>query len=44
MNHLNKEQQRASLPEGGVNLVIAGAGTGKTKTLVEKIKNLIKDG
>lgn len=29
---------------GGVNLVIAGAGTGKTKTLVEKVRNIIKSG
>lgn len=31
----------ASLPSGGVSLVIAGAGTGKTKTLVEKVNNVI---
>ncbi len=41
MAHLNKEQQKASKPDGGMELVIAGAGTGKTKTLVEKVKNII---
>lgn len=38
----NKKQERASWPSGGVSLVIAGAGTGKTKTLVEKVSNLIR--
>ena len=41
MGHLNKQQKKASQPGGGVELVIAGAGTGKTKTLVEKVKNII---
>ena len=44
MNRLNKEQLKASLPNDGVNLVIAGAGTGKTSVLVEKIKNIIIKG
>ncbi len=44
MTELNKEQERASRPECGVSLVLAGAGTGKTKTLVEKVKNLIREG
>lgn len=43
MTELNKEQKRASRPDTGVDLVLAGAGTGKTKTLVEKVKNLIRD-
>ncbi len=43
MSSLNKEQYRASLPCGGVDLLIAGAGTGKTKTLVEKVRNVIAD-
>ncbi|MDY6968551.1 MAG: ATP-dependent helicase [Spirochaetota bacterium] len=44
MNRLNKEQLKASLPNSGVNLVVAGAGTGKTSSLVEKIKNTITIG
>ena len=35
---MNQEQKRASLPEGGVSLVLAGAGTGKTSTLVAKAR------
>jgi DNA helicase-2/ATP-dependent DNA helicase PcrA len=38
---LNREQHLASRPDRGVNLVLAGAGTGKTKTLVEKVKNCL---
>ncbi len=41
MGHLNQEQRKASLSPGGIDLVIAGAGTGKTKTLVEKIRNIL---
>lgn len=44
MPSLNRQQYRASRPGGGVNLVIAGAGTGKTSTLIEKVKNIIKEG
>jgi len=43
MTQLNKEQFSASRGGGGVELVLAGAGTGKTKTLVEKVKNIITD-
>jgi DNA helicase-2/ATP-dependent DNA helicase PcrA len=42
--YLNKQQYLASLPDRGINLVIAGAGTGKTKTLIEKVKNIITEG
>ncbi len=38
---LNKDQYNASRPVGGISLVIAGAGTGKTRTLVEKVNNII---
>ncbi len=38
---LNKDQLKASLPDFGVNIVLAGAGAGKTKTLVEKVINII---
>ncbi|MBN2159739.1 MAG: ATP-dependent helicase [Spirochaetes bacterium] len=43
MSELNKEQYRASRADTGVSLVIAGAGTGKTKTLVEKARSVIRD-
>ncbi len=41
MSDLNKEQYRASRADTGVSLVLAGAGTGKTKTLVEKVGNVM---
>ena len=41
---LNREQHLAARPDGGVTLVIAGAGTGKTSSLIEKTKNLIGEG
>ncbi len=44
MPSLNKQQYLASLPSGGISLVIAGAGTGKTMTLIEKVKNVINNG
>jgi DNA helicase II / ATP-dependent DNA helicase PcrA len=43
MERLNREQYRASRGDRGVNLVLAGAGTGKTRTLVEKAGNVIRD-
>jgi len=39
---LNKEQQQAVKYNKGPLLIIAGAGTGKTSVIVEKIKYLIK--
>jgi DNA helicase II / ATP-dependent DNA helicase PcrA len=44
MSSLNKQQYLASLPTRGISLVIAGAGTGKTKIIIEKVKNIISDG
>ncbi len=41
MERLNDQQYRASRASGGVSLVIAGAGTGKTRTLVEKVRNVM---
>lgn len=41
---MNKDQARASLGTGGVSLVIAGAGTGKTTTMIQKIVNCIESG
>lgn len=38
---LNKEQALAAAPDMGINLVIAGAGTGKTTTMISKIANVI---
>ncbi len=40
--HLNKEQQEAVKYNVGPLLIIAGAGTGKTSVIIEKIKYLIK--
>src|SRR3990167_7263196 len=39
---LNKEQARAINHGSGPLLIIAGAGTGKTTVITERIKNLIK--
>jgi len=41
---LNKEQRRAVRHGDGPLLVIAGAGTGKTKTLVHRVAHLIERG
>src|SRR3990167_9763420 len=41
---LNKEQQDAVNNIQGPLLIIAGAGTGKTTVITEKIKKLITDG
>lgn len=38
---LNKEQALAAAPDMGINLVIAGAGTGKTTTMISKIANVL---
>jgi len=43
MSELNKEQYRASRGDTGVSLVLAGAGTGKTTTLVEKVRSVMRD-
>ena len=41
MRELDPEQYRASRAGTGVSLVIAGAGTGKTRTLVEKASSVL---
>jgi len=41
---LNEQQLDAVFHEGGPVLVIAGAGTGKTRTLVYRIARLVADG
>ena len=44
LNNLNKEQQEAVLHDKGPMLVLAGAGSGKTKVLTNRIANLIENG
>ncbi|MFT7328206.1 MAG: DNA helicase-2/ATP-dependent DNA helicase PcrA [Crocinitomicaceae bacterium] len=47
MNHLdtlNEEQKKAVLHTEGPLLVVAGAGTGKTKTLTHRILHLVEKG
>lgn len=44
LNDLNPEQQQAVLHTNGPLLIVAGAGTGKTKTLTYRILHLIKQG
>ena len=44
INSLNPQQREAALYEDGPCLIVAGAGTGKTKTLTTKIAKLIEEG
>jgi DNA helicase-2/ATP-dependent DNA helicase PcrA len=44
MEALNKQQQAAVNIMDGAVLVVAGAGTGKTRVVVERITRLIQDG
>jgi DNA helicase-2/ATP-dependent DNA helicase PcrA len=44
LDDLNDRQRAAVLHGGGPLLVIAGAGSGKTKTLVARVANLIETG
>ena len=41
---LNREQEAAVKHAGGHALVLAGAGTGKTKTIIHRIAHLIENG
>ena len=41
---LNQQQRRAVEHEGGPLLIVAGAGTGKTRTLVHRVAHLIQQG
>jgi len=44
MGMLNNEQKKAAKFTEGISVVIAGAGSGKTKTLVKRIENTLRDG
>lgn len=44
LNDLNRDQRRAAEHTQGPLLIVAGAGTGKTKTLTYRILNLIQQG
>ena len=44
LNHLNPEQKQAVEQIGGPMIVIAGAGSGKTRVLTYRIAHLIKNG
>jgi DNA helicase-2/ATP-dependent DNA helicase PcrA len=42
-NSLNSEQQKAATHDAGPLLIVAGAGTGKTTVLIERLNYLIKN-
>lgn len=44
MDNLNKEQKMAALHKEGPLLVLAGAGSGKTKMMTHRIAHLIEEG
>jgi len=44
LNHLNKAQQEAVKHAGGPLLIVAGPGTGKTRTLTHRIAHLLSKG
>ncbi|MCL4363939.1 UvrD-helicase domain-containing protein [Patescibacteria group bacterium] len=43
LNNLNPQQKEAALLEKGSSIILAGAGSGKTRVLVAKVINLIKN-
>src|SRR4051812_46614470 len=44
MDDLNPEQRQAVLHDGGPLLIVAGAGSGKTRTLASRVARLMADG
>jgi DNA helicase II / ATP-dependent DNA helicase PcrA len=44
LDELNPEQRRAVLHDGGHLLIVAGAGSGKTRTLACRVARLLADG
>lgn len=44
LNELNSAQHEAVMHNNGAALVIAGAGTGKTRTLIYRLARLVEDG
>ena len=44
LNDLNPQQQAAAMADEGPVLVVAGAGTGKTKTLAYRVAHLVCTG
>ncbi|MGI9598508.1 MAG: ATP-dependent helicase [Acidimicrobiales bacterium] len=44
LSGLNPEQHRAAIHSGSPLLIVAGAGTGKTKTLVARVARLLDEG
>ncbi len=44
LSFLNESQKKAALHRDGALLILAGAGAGKTRTIVERIAELIKSG
>ena len=43
LNNLNKAQKEAVMHLEGPLLIVAGAGSGKTKVLTSRIANIIKE-
>ena len=44
LKNLNKNQKKAVLKLNGPLLIVAGAGSGKTKVLTSRIANIINEG
>ena len=43
LNNLNSEQKKAVLDTEGPNLIVAGAGSGKTRVLTTKLAYIINE-